>query len=59
MDPNAALTRIRRLLEALGFQVEPDTGLVDLDDACELIDAFRGLDSWLSSGGFLPADWSR
>lgn len=59
MDPNVVLTNIRRLLEAVEFQVQPDTGLVDLDDACELIDAFRDLDGWLSRGGFLPADWER
>lgn len=59
MDPNAALAEIRRLIDNLKFQIEPDTGLVDLDDASELIDRFEGLDGWLSKGGFLPADWER
>jgi hypothetical protein len=57
MDPNAALAEIRRLIDNLKFQIEPDTGLVDLDDASELIDRFEGLDGWLSKGGFLPTDW--
>jgi hypothetical protein len=57
MDPNAALAEIRRLIDNLKFQIEPDTGLVDLDDASELIDRFESLDGWLSKGGFLPTDW--
>ena len=57
MDPNAALIALRRLIDALAFQIEPDTGLVDLDDASELVDTFHGLDQWLSKGGFLPSEW--
>lgn len=59
MDPNATLAEIRRLIDNLKFQIEPHTGLVDLDDASELIDRFEGLDDWLSRRGFLPADWER
>jgi hypothetical protein len=66
MDPNAALDTLRRKFARL-------TELVDTDDfdqldehelaeaqdlASTLIDAFDGLDKWLSAGGFRPAAWN-
>jgi hypothetical protein len=60
MDPNAALTTIRDLIN----QIEGRSYRGNLDDhaarltAQELINAVDGLDQWLSRGGFLPAAWS-
>jgi hypothetical protein len=50
MDPNRALTMIRRILRA------PE---VDAEDVAEQADAFGQLDGWLSVGGELPAEWER
>lgn len=51
MDPDAALSRLRRLMEQLNDQTDP----VDL----EVYETFSGLDAWLTGGGFLPAPWAR
>lgn len=55
MDPNTALTEIRR-------------AVAETDDACyaccasaslrDVLDRFEALDEWLSTGGFLPAQWA-
>lgn len=53
MDPNETLKRIRTLIAAL------EAGARDPDgEACELAEAWRALDGWLSKGGFLPAAWA-
>jgi hypothetical protein len=44
MDPNAALAIVRAALD-------------DMPE--EAAEAFRGLDEWLSRGGFLPEAWER
>jgi hypothetical protein len=44
MDPNEALRQIRELFEEGNSD---EAGFI-----------FIGLDEWLSSGGFLPDDWS-
>lgn len=56
MDPNAALARLRMLANMIAADV--DGGYpVDAERAQEIATTFEGLDSWLSSGGFLPTDW--
>ncbi len=52
MDPNEALARLRRYADAAVDDAPEDW----LDTAPEL---FQALDSWLSKGGFLPADWQQ
>lgn len=52
MDPNAALATARSA-----------TNIVLTDDdapapAAALAEAFDALDAWLTSGGFLPTEWS-
>ena len=51
MDPNAALEEIRRIIAKYA-----DGRAYDANRLAELTD---GLDTWLSNGGFLPADWQR
>jgi hypothetical protein len=49
MDPNAALKEIRALLDSA-----LDGDRQDALRVCELV---KGLDGWISHGGFLPAAW--
>jgi hypothetical protein len=48
MDPNAALSEIRRII------ANPEGPDVDLFRLVELVE---GLDQWVSRGGFLPEGW--
>lgn len=54
MDVNETLARLRAAERAWSLAST-------LEDAAhvgaELADAFQALDTWLSKGGFLPADW--
>jgi hypothetical protein len=45
VDPTACLDELRAAVEA--------------DDCEAAAELFRGLDGWLSRGGFLPAQWDR
>lgn len=54
MDPNDTLRRLRKLTAKY-------TDEADSLDASELVDfaeLFRGLDEWLTNGGFKPSDWA-
>ncbi|QWS68272.1 hypothetical protein SEA_VANLEE_156 [Gordonia phage VanLee] len=51
MDPDAALTEIRRLTDRLGSDVD--------EEARELAARFSALDEWICRGGFLPSAWQR
>lgn len=56
MDVNETLRKLRQLIV--------DQELADDDSEAaslgwEAAELFRGLDEWLSKGGFLPTDWSR
>lgn len=53
MDPDTALGTLR---EAVADYFAHGRNAVMLDDLAEHFDA---LDRWLTSGGFLPAAWSR
>lgn len=70
MDPNVALKSIREAISDLKTQDErkvvEDSVLrerrarhVDNEPLLELIENFEALDKWLSTGGFLPADWNK
>lgn len=50
MDPNEALKEIREL--CLTDEPSPD-------DAARLVELWRALDGWMSSGGFTPQAWQR
>lgn len=62
MDPNAALEAIRDRLRELTDALDADEAtenlgrFVRLTD--ELVEHVKGLDQWLSQGGFLPAAWA-
>lgn len=51
MDPNEALSEIRRILQAYASEGEE---FVDCDRFFDLV---QGLDEWISKGGFLPEAW--
>lgn len=50
MDPNAALEELRRLAK-----LASKTGGAVY--AAELAEKFQDLDTWLTSGGFIPDAW--
>lgn len=59
MDPNVSLAKIR---EAVGELRQADDDGLWSDDSSQigmLLESFEALDGWLSTGGFLPKDWSR
>ena len=56
MDPNATLERIRELVDIL--MEEEDRGEDDPHGQA-LAGHVQTLDEWLSSGGFLPKEWTR
>lgn len=51
VDPNVALTEVRRLLARGRFEDLTPT------DSHRLVDLVEGLDGWLAAGGFLPERW--
>ncbi len=53
MDPNACLAEIRQLI-AKSYSNKRDFG--DADRLAELIES---LDTWISTGGFLPKVWEK
>ena len=53
MDPDAALTRLRELME----QIDDAPGIDAI--ALETRVTFDALDAWLTNGGFFPAPWAR
>ncbi len=55
MDPNEAIVMIRRLAASIAA---PGMSPAPHAECVELAEAIQGLDTWLSSGGFLPAAWS-
>lgn len=52
MDPNATLKSIRELANMMAQGNDSEVSV-------ELTEAIDNLDTWLSAGGFLPADWAR
>jgi hypothetical protein len=56
MDPNQTLHDLRSALA----EYRVATSVSAADDAAErLAEHIQALDDWLSTGGFLPTDWSR
>ena len=56
MDPDAALERIREILDLIMSGLDKDTEQVDVVEFGELVE---GLDESLTKGGFLPKEWQR
>lgn len=61
MDPDVALTEIRRLLISLESQTIPITPDIDpvTHQTITLVHRMTELDRWLSHGGFPPTPWNR
>lgn len=57
MDPDAALFQLREMVAKLERATDAD----DVDGvflaANDVVNDFRGLDTWITRGGFLPKDW--
>lgn len=62
MDPDEALRMIRRLLDEITEDLDAahsaDVEEIDAANVSQLVDVARGLDEWLSHGGFLPVAWA-
>lgn len=56
MDPNETLRRIREIAQ---MDVRTWKARGHWTEVEELVEHFRALDSWLSSGGFFPDAWGR
>ena len=55
MDPDEALGRMREIVAE--FDRSDDTARAG--DCEELVDLVRGVDDWMSRGGFAPTAWTR
>ncbi len=53
MDPNKCLEELRDDCSYLEYAAWVD------EDILKVVEKVRALDEWLSSGGFLPKDWSK
>ena len=54
MDPNAALARIRKLVERT---LAKEGDWPSSDEFLDLAETINSLDKWLSECGFLPRAW--
>jgi len=57
MDPNASLAQLRAAALEWEQAVVARDERAQLTAATQALEAAQALDSWLSSGGFLPAAW--
>lgn len=57
MDPDAALAKLRELLDGATVDAKSDDELWEI--VHEAVDVFAGLDNWISKGGYLPKEWQR
>lgn len=55
MDPNAALSEIREIIESRADQETFNAR--SINEMLRLIELVAGLDDWLNRGGLLPDDW--
>lgn len=53
MDPDAALDRLRTWANRY------DSGNCDDPTCSDAVDAFQGLDDWMSRGGYSPSVWTK
>lgn len=54
MDPEECLKEIRAQLLIFNLSTDDHELMTAAGKVCELVEA---MDNWLSSGGFIPADW--
>ncbi len=59
MDPDVALEKLRKALASYRKWSAQACDKQALNEADKVADHFEALDQWLSSGGFLPDEWSR
>lgn len=66
MDPNATLRDLREAISTLAGMLDVDIwdGSAEHDEAVQglandVVMGFKGLDTWLDQGGFLPAAWRK
>lgn len=58
MDVDIALERIKTIMGQLNKTLDINGNVNAMKpDLANLIDAWDGLNYWMSSGGFLPKDW--
>lgn len=60
MDPDVALESMRALTKNLQERLDARDYEFDnwpVPEIEELLETFRGLDEWLSNGGFFPGAW--
>jgi hypothetical protein len=57
MDPDVTLTRLRTAIDAWTKAQRSSSTEAAVEAAHDAIEAMVALDSWLSSGGFLPTVW--
>lgn len=57
MDPDKCLETCRSLAKKI--LQEADMERIHTDKGERLAELFEGLDTWISSGGFLPKDWKK
>jgi len=53
MDPDQTLASIRELINQY-----TNSGSLTADQVEQLVILVGSLDKWMSSGGFMPADWA-
>ena len=56
MDPTTTLANIRAIIKDLDCAMT-ESEVVELTD--ELVWMIRDLDTWITRGGFLPAEWQK
>lgn len=56
MDPTANLDEQRRIIARM---TADGSESIDSGDALRLAELAEALDNWITSGGFLPAQWGK
>ncbi len=59
MDPDANLTELRETAARILADAGSTTHYQPYTDSERLAELVQALDTWIVSGGFLPADWKR
>jgi hypothetical protein len=59
MDPDEALSQLRKLVAVTIDGGTPDGKPTPREAMEEFAELFSGLDNWMSTGGFLPKPWRR
>lgn len=57
MDPDANLARLLALAASLQTECDDGAEMIDAADVSAMCELVIAIDSWIASGGFLPAAW--